>query len=376
MIRNSLLAVIATLAGMAVAETVIDVTGSGAQKHEVAVRVANRAFATSLRRNLEMSGLFVVKESGGIVVSGTPGASVQATGGGKSVTQPAPGTDDASARMAARRLSDAMCEAYGGQKGFACDRIAFVNRKGSNSADLCTCYADGLDARKFPSDNAGIVGPRWKNANTLFYTSLAAGPQIWEYDVASERRPTMKWSFKGLTTGAAVSPDGSRVAIILSFQGNPELYVIDSKDNYVRLTNTKNASEGCPAWSPDGRQIVYMSNANNTQQLYIADVATRKSVRLTGIGRQNMEPDWGKDGRIAYVSNGQIKVIAPKEGESSAITVTKTGGWRHPSWSRDGRHLVASNGKTMYVIDTMPNGDDPRPIPLASGNWGDPCWSK
>jgi len=357
----------------AVAENVVDITGAGAAKKSVAINVSNRAFANCLRKNLELSGLFAVQPNGGIKVSGAPGA-ISVTGGGKSLNSSTPAADDKSARMAARKLSDAMCEAYGQQKGFACDRIVFVNRKGADNAELCMSYPDGLDIRQLTADATGTVGPRWKDANTILYTSLKSGPQIWEYDVSAEKR-RMKWSFKGLTTGAAVSPDGSRVAIILSFQGNPELYVI-SGNNYTRLTNTKNASEGCPSWSPDGKKIVYMSDETRSQQLYIIDVATKQKRRLTSKGRQNMEPDWGKDGRIAYISGGVVKVIDPAEGEGSAKTVTQSGGWKHPSWARDMRHIVAASSNVLFVLDTMEGGDEPKGVFSAKGKWGDPCWSK
>jgi len=360
-------------ASLASAETVVDITGSGAAKKSVAINVSNRAFANCLKKNLELSGLFAVQPNGGITVSGTPGA-ISVTGGGRTLSSNVPATDDKSARMAARKLSDAMCEAYGQQKGFACDRIAFVNRKGADNADLCMSYPDGMDIRQLTADAAGTVGPRWKDANTILYTSLKSGPQIWEYDVANEKRRE-KWSFKGLTTGAAVSPDGKRVAIILSFQGNPELYIIEG-NNYTRLTKTPNASEGCPSWSPDGKKIVYVSDETRHPQLYIIDVATRQKRRLTSKGSQNVEPDWGKDGRITYVSNGVVKVIDPAEGESSARAVTKTGGWRHPSWARDGRHVVAASGNVLFIVDTMEDGDDPKGVFNAKGKWGDPCWSK
>jgi len=364
---------VVALAGICSGETVVDISGVGAAKKSVAINVSNKAFANCLKRNLELSGLFQVQPNGGIKVTGAPGA-ISVQGGGKALSSTTPATDDKSARKAARQLSDAMCEAYGQQKGFANDRIVFVNRKGANNAELCMSYPDGMDIRQLTADATGTVGPRWFGPDTILYTSLKSGPQIWEYDVAAEKR-RMKWSFKGLTTGAAVSPDGKRVAIILSFQGNPELYIIDG-NNYTRLTNTKNASEGCPSWSPDGRKIVYVSDETRSQQLHIIDIATKKSRRLTSKGRQNVEPDWGKDGRITYVSNGVVKVIDPAEGDSTAKTITKDGGWKHPSWARDGRHIVASNGKSLFILDTMEDGDAPRGMFSVPGNWGDPCWAK
>lgn len=371
-------ALTAFAAAAAWAQAVVDISGAGVAKKSVAVTVANADFAKSLKKNLELSGLFIVQAKAGITVTGTPGAAVRVTGDGKTLTSTEAVSDAKSARMAARRLADAMCQAYGNQKGFACDRIAFVNRKGSDNAELCMCYPDGYDIRQLTSDAKATVGPRWKTAQTLYYTGfLNAGPQVYELDVETGRR-ARPWSFKGLATGAAVSPDGTKVAIILSFQGNPELYILQG-GRYLRLTNTPNATEGQPSWSPDGKKIVYVSDETRRPQLYIIDVATRAKRRLTSKGSQNVDPDWGADGRIAYITKrggAQIAVMNPADGEGAARLITQPGSWEHPSWSRDRRHVVASRDKALFVVDTLEDGDKPRQVFHANGNWITPSWSR
>lgn len=358
---------------------VVDVEGAGAQKFTVSVNVSNPAFANCLKKNLDISGLFSIANNGSITVSGAPGA-ITAQGRGKIVRSSTAFSDDKAARMAARQFSDAMCEAFGQQKGFACDKIAFVSRKGKNNSELCMCYPDGMDIRQLTGNGKQVVGPRWKDANTLFYTGIVnAGPQIWEFDVPSNRYK-LRWSFKGLATGAAVSPDGRKAAIILSFQGNPELYVIDlASSNWTRLTNTPLASEGQPAWSPDGKKIVYVSDETRHPQLYIIDVATKAKRRITSKGSQNVDPDWGKDGRIVYITKrggAQVAVMNPAEGEGAVQLVTDAGNWEHPSWARDMRHIVAGRDKALFVVDALQGGDKPKQVFRANGTWITPSWSK
>ena len=357
----------------------IDVTAQGLAKQTVTVDVGNAAYAKSLKRNLELSGLFEVKPNGAIRVSGGSGA-VVASGAGKSLKSASQFADDRSARMAARRFADAMCESYGGQKGFACEEVAFVNRKGPNDAALCAAYPDGYDIRCLSDDGAAVVGPRWKDAGTLFYTNLKNGPQIWEQDVASGRR-RLRWSFKGVTTGAAISPDGSRVAAILSFQGAPKLYVIEAATGKWRcLTPDAKGAPGEPTWSPDGRSIAYVSNDTRHPQLYVIDVATRKVRRLTSRGTQNVNPDWGPDGRIVYVTKrgqgAQIAVLEPSGSDADTVLVGEPGSWEHPSWAVDSRHVVAESGGRLFVVDTLPDGDRPRLMFEARGTWIDPCWRR
>lgn len=386
MVKTGKMAFFAFVAAAALAasgETVVDVEGAGAGRLQVSIDVAgNPAFKASLKRNLELSGRFEVVKKGAVAVTGAVGGEVKVVGKGKAMTMASSAADDAAARMEARRLADKMCETLADQKGFACDRIAFVSREGADRSELCVSYPDGFDVMRLTSDGKTAVGPRWKDRDTLFYTGIHnAGPQVFEYSVPARRR-ALKWSFKGLTTGATVSPDGNSVAIILSIHGNPELYVIDmAKGSWKRLTTTKNASEGQPCWSPDGRSIVYVSDETRHPQLYVIDVATRAKRRITSTGSQNVDPDWGPDGRIAYITRrgglGQVAVLDPKSGDKTAQLVGTPGSWEHPSWARDGRHVVAGRDKALFVVDTaVENPAEPKMLFRAPGNWITPCWSR
>ncbi|MBR3222488.1 MAG: PD40 domain-containing protein [Kiritimatiellae bacterium] len=374
---------LATAAGAA--DNVVRIRGTGAAKTAVEIHVSNRAFAQCLQKNLELSGRFIVAPKGTVRVVGAPGA-IHADGGGKAVSCTKAFADDKSARMAARELSDAMCEAYAQQKGFAMDKIVFLNRGQAKSkgeampGEICVGYPDGWDVRQLTSDGKMTVFPRWRaDGKTILYISDKNGaPQIWEMDTESNRRNT-KWSFKGSPTGIAVSPDGTRVAAILSFQGNPELYVLQG-DRFTRLTNTSNASEGQPTWSPDGKKIAYVSNETRHPQIYVIDVATKAKRRLTSKGRENIDPDWGPDGRIAYITKrggAQVAVMSPADGDASSQLVTEPANWEHPSWSRDRRHVVANRDRALFLIDTVDvkeGGDAPRQLFRAAGNWISPCW--
>ena len=377
-------AVVAAIAGNGA--TVVDVTGIGAHdKKSVSISVTGAgadAYTKTLRRNLELTGCFKIENGGEIKVSGAIGGTVTAAGAGKSLSAPTPAGDDKAIRMAARRMSDAMVSAMSedGQKGFACDRVVFVSRKSPQSSELCMCYPDGQDVRQLTSDGKAAVGPRWKDSKSVYYIGyLNGGQQIYEQDVETGARK-LAFNLKGISSPAAISPDGTKVAITASFQGNPELYIL-SGGRYTRLTNTKTASEGQPTWSPDGTEIAYVSDETRHPQIYIVNVATKAKRRLTSKGSQNVDPDWGADGRIAYITKrgglAQVAVMDPKVGEGSAKLVTSPGSWEHPGWSRDGRHLVAGRDKALFIVDSVEaseGGDEPRQMFRAAGNWITPSW--
>ena len=366
------------------AETVVDVERTGAEKLLVSVDVkGSAAFKRSLERNLTLSGAFrVVGGEAPIKVSGQVGSAVVAQGRGKKLTLPSAAGDDKAARMEARKLADTMCETYAGQKGFARDRFVFVNKNG-RAEELCTGYADGADIRQITQDGKASVGPRWKDGDTVFYTGyLNNAPQIFEIDATTGRR-RLVWGFGGLTTGAAASPDGSTAAIILSKPfGNPELCTIDiARGTWRRLTTTRTANEGQPAWSPDGKKLAYVSDESRNQHIYIVDADTKAKRRVTSLGRQNVDPDWGRDGRIAYTTKrgggAQIAVMSPAEGDKTARLVTRPGNWEHPTWARDMRHLIAECDGKLYLVDTAEDGDEPVQLfSIPSGKCITPSWQR
>ncbi len=107
----------------------VHVKKEGASRVVVSIETAGGTSATayrnSLQRNLERTGYFQVGPNGQIRVKGAPGGTVTAEGAGKQVSLSAAVTDDRSARMAARQMSDAIVKAHTGGRGFAMERIAF-----------------------------------------------------------------------------------------------------------------------------------------------------------------------------------------------------------------------------------------------------------
>lgn len=356
---------------------------AGAERITVVVSTPPGAYTTALKRNLNISGWFTVANEGSIKVEGAPGSSVVATGRGRSITATTSFVDDRGARMAARRFVDSMVKTYSdGGVGFATTRIAFINRKGTDNAELYTCYPDGYDIRSLTSDGCAAVGPRWApDGENIYYTSfLQKFGNVYRINATTGQRTALA-NFKGTATGAAVAPGGGKCAIILSYQGNPELYVLDFSTKMVkRLTATVNAAEASPCWSPDGTKIAYVSDQSRHPQVYIVDVATQKSYRFTNKGSENTNPDWNDKGQLVWASKRQgqtvLMVADAAAGEGSAREVSKPGSWEHPSWATDGRHVVASRDRALFLVDTDVDADQPVQIFYNQGNWMNPAFSR
>ena len=98
-------------------------------------------------------------------------------------------------------------------------------------------------------------------------------------------------------------------------------------------------------------------------------------------GTQNVAPDWGVNGLIAYCSrqNGNYQICVIDAGGGQEKMLTSDGArYEDPSWAPDGRHIVCSRSQNyhyqVYILDTM--GDPP--VCLTAGKKGDwfmPAWS-
>lgn len=345
-------------------------------------------FVRTLTRDLELSGWFKIASGreGTVTVVGAlmeTGSGIQTSAKvawpGKSFHFSRNAASKTEVRQAAHALADEMVKQIKNEKGIASSRIAFINRRGSNNGDVYVCDADGGSMYQVTHDSAGVVGPQWGvDRNDLLYTSLKPGyPMLMRQTIGGSRR--ILANFKGLNTGGAISPDNRRIALILSYQGNAELYVLDlGTSKLARMTKTPQGAESSPCWSPDGRSIVYVSDVARSPQIYVVDVASRVSRRLTFKGSQNVNPSWSSKGKICYASlrggSFQIAIMDPTGDASSEIVPGQPEGCEDPSWAPNGRHIICSAKKTLYILDTL--GDPAVRLIQVPGNWRSPDWSR
>jgi TolB protein len=233
-------------------------------------------------------------------------------------------------------------------------------------------------------DRSICVSPSWgPKGQTVIYTSFrTAFPYVYSIDMSSRPHNRKRLTdYPGLNLSAAISPNGSHMALALSKDGNPDLYTLRLRDRKTtRITRTQNAAEASPSWSPDGRRVAYVSDSSGRPHIYIIKSDGSAPKRLTFRGNENVGPDWGKNGLIAFSSkrgrNYQIFTINPATGEEKAVT-SDAADYEDPSWAPDGRHIVCTRTQayvsTVYILDTL--GDRPIRLIHEKGDWHSPAWS-
>ncbi|HYV27097.1 MAG TPA: hypothetical protein VFA77_06165, partial [Candidatus Eisenbacteria bacterium] len=166
-------------------------------------------------------------------------------------------------------LADLIAEKLTLKPGIAQTKITFkVQPHTQGIGEIYIADYDGFNAQAVTQDNAIAAAPCWAGHSMLFYISYKNGkPDIFSHNLATgARKPVAR--FNGSNISPSVSPDGKRLAMILSKSGSPDLYVGDLDGGNLRqLTHTKE-EESSPCWAPDNRTICFVSRKTGSTALY------------------------------------------------------------------------------------------------------------
>lgn len=104
--------------------------------------------------------------------------------------------------------------------------------------------------------------------------------------------------------GLQVDPAANRTRA-LTTRGAVGLSLIDATTGASTTIETpKNATVSATSWSPDGKQLAYIANFETASHVFVADLATRKSVQITKtplLATLVTSVDWTADGKSLVV---------------------------------------------------------------------------
>ncbi len=284
-------------------------------------------------------------------------------------------------RDLAHQISDAVILQIKGIEGVCRTRLLFVTEQVPGVKEIATMDWDGFGAR--PITNLGKLAttPVWgANGTEIYFTSYHGnranvyGMQLTP-DAALKLNPGQMWTIAAYG-GTNHSPEWNsaarRLALVLSKDGNSEIYTA-SRDgkSATRVTTTK-ATEGSPCWSPDGSKIAFTSNEAGGVHVFVMNADGSGKRRLTTLGSWNDEVSWSPDGRrIAFVSRraGANDIyICDAEGDKANLRrlTMNQGNNEAPAWAPNGTHLAFSSNRSGQWQIWMMLDDGSNQLPLTS----------
>lgn len=130
------------------------------------------------------------------------------------------------------------------------------------------------------------------------------------------------------------SPDGRHIAYSANrvrdettFLSNRDIFILPAEggEEHLLTTNTLGTKEQDPHWSPDGRQIAFITDRSGFDNVAVLDIASGEMRILTETRFDHANPSWSPDGKsIAYVVNQEyhyyIETVSVVGGSPKRIT--------------------------------------------------------
>lgn len=131
------------------------------------------------------------------------------------------------------------------------------------------------------------------------------------------------------------------------------LYTADSESFEIRAI----IEGGCPAWSPDGANLVYVIRVNDNLDIYLSDSNGSETTRLTTDQAPDITPLWSHDGtQIIFSSarNGHHQYhIMNKDGSDVKPLLDVEWDVNHFTLSPDGKYAAfTNNAGAFFRADT------------------------
>ncbi len=208
-----------------------------------------------------------------------------------------------------------------------------------------------------------LTGTRGAFATRIAYVAVsrsAAGGKVYQLEVADadgENPSTLLTSSQPLMS-PSWSPDGRQLAYVSFEEYGSAIYLQDVSSGGRETLAAEPGINSAPAFSPDGSRLAMTLSRDGNPEVYVMDLGSRTLRRITRDPAIDTEPTWSPDGkRIAFTSDRgggpQIYEIGATGG--AARRITHEGDYNaRPRFSADGKLLclVHGDGRT-YRIATL-----------------------
>ena len=177
----------------------------------------------------------------------------------------------------------------------------------------------------------------------------------------------------------------SRIAYIAETgpKGNrtKRLAVMDSDGANHRFLTLGGSTALTPKYSPNYRQLLYLSYVDGNPRIYIYDIDSGRQQLVAETGNPTFAPRWSPDGKWILYSmavNGNTDIYRVSSSGGPSVRLTDAPGIDiGGSYSPDGSRIVfesdRSGSQQIYVMSS--NGTDQRRLSFFGGRAATPEWS-
>lgn len=140
------------------------------------------------------------------------------------------------------------------------------------------------------------------------------------------------------------SPDGKQIAYVSFENRRPAIYLQTIATKERRLLASFSGLNGAPAWSPDGERMALTLSRDGNPEIYVMEIASGDLTRLTNHNGIDTEPRWTPDGKaLIFTSDrgGSPQIYRLNLSDRSVKRLTFEGSYNaRADLSPDGRYLA------------------------------------
>ncbi|MEH6570070.1 MAG: Tol-Pal system beta propeller repeat protein TolB [Halioglobus sp.] len=196
-----------------------------------------------------------------------------------------------------------------------------------------------------------LTGIRGAFATRLLYvavTRVPGGKDYFRLTLADSdgARPIVLLESREPVLAPAWSPDGKEIAYVSFESSRPAIYRQNLQSGArEQLTNFRGLN-GAPAWSPDGKSMAMVLSKDGSPDIYLMDLASKQLQRITRHYAIDTEPTWMPDGKsLLFTSDrgGRPQIYRYDVASAQTTRLTYEGAY-------NARARVAQDGRNVVMV--------------------------
>ncbi len=205
-----------------------------------------------------------------------------------------------------------------------------------NNPDLWIVSAGGGRARRVSQKQGLNTGAAWTSdgRGILLTLSFDGNSEIYRISAGDGTIQAKLTSSPSIDSSPSLSPDGSQVAFVSNRQGSPQIFVMPASGGTPKRVTFQGKYNQTPRWNPRADKPVIAFTGRDERgvfDIFLLDMRSGKIDRVTQSKGSNMDPAWSPDGRLlVYASSrGGLFVANPETRHEVQIW---RGAGSSPSW--------------------------------------------
>lgn len=275
-----------------------------------------------------------------------------------------------SVRDQGHKFSNGIYKLMTGKDSIFQSKIYFVSDRSSFGKDtrkeLYGMDFDGRRVERLTFFNSTVISPAVSPDNRKVMFSIienhrqSSGQRmietknidLKELDLGTKHFTTVS-GHPGVNSGATYSADGKSIYFTLTTSGNADIYEMNLATKQLRKITNHYGEDVDPTVTADGTSMSFLSNRPGRAHIYLADPrGTEKNVtRVSFVGQFNATPRYSPDGKeivfVSWVDNNFDLYRIDAQGKNLVRLTKDFGSNEEPWWSPDGEFLIFTSQRVL-----------------------------